>query len=43
MDVFKSGAVTYYVCSACRHVWTIPKDDPEGPVTNITLFRPKWP
>jgi uncharacterized Zn finger protein len=41
----KFANVNYYRCSACGHVWTIAKDNPEA-VTHVTPLpkqRPKKP
>jgi len=37
-----SHVVSYYRCPACGHVWTVPKDDPAGPIRHVTL-PPKKP
>jgi hypothetical protein len=33
----KHASVLYYRCAKCGHVWTVPKYDPDGPITHITI------
>ena len=33
--------VYFYRCTACGHVWTVPKRDPEGPIGHVTVEPPK--
>jgi hypothetical protein len=30
------SSVNYYRCDPCGHVWTIPKDNPNGPPHHVT-------
>ena len=40
VDAIASHAVWYYHCPNCGHVWTVKKDDPEGPMRDVKQ-RPK--
>jgi uncharacterized Zn finger protein len=37
LDMSATAHVNYYRCSACGHVWTTPKDDPDGPIKDVTI------
>jgi uncharacterized Zn finger protein len=37
--VSKSAYVEYYRCTACGHVWTYKKSNPDGPSHDVTESR----
>jgi uncharacterized Zn finger protein len=38
LDKTSDGAsVWYYRCEKCGHVWTVPKWDPDGPISHVTI------
>ena len=32
--------MNFYRCDTCGHVWTIPKNDPDGPIHIVTVDAP---
>ena len=37
IDSVPSHVVVYYRSGACGHVWSVKKDDPDGPIRDVTL------
>ncbi len=40
-DISREARVWYYRCTACGHVWNVPKDPPDGPIQDVTLRTPQ--
>jgi hypothetical protein len=40
-DTSKEAFVWYYRCQSCGHVWIVPKDNPDGPIRDVTVDPPK--
>ncbi len=35
------ASVNFYRCDRCGHVWNASKYDPDGPIWDVTVDRPK--